>query len=92
MNAITQRNKLDAQLKSYMDFMPFCPRDSFLKLSNEMIKINNRLDKIKCMGLKELMAPVDYQFETKQSKVNFIDYIPSLQSIVAPEKIYNIKK
>lgn len=72
--------------------MPFCPRDSFLKLSNEMVKINNRLEAIKCMTLKELMAPVEFQYETKQSRVNFIDYLPSLQSIVAPAKIYNINK
>lgn len=92
MNAITQRNRLDATLKSYMDFMPFCPRDSFLKLSNEMVKINSRLEAIKCMTLKELMAPVEFQYEMKQSRVNFIDYLPSLQSIVAPEKIYNVNK
>ena len=92
MNAITQRNRLDAQLKSYMDFMPNCPRDSFVKLSEEMVKIKTRLDQIKCMTLKELMAPVETQFETKQSRVNFIDYIPCLQSIVAPEKIYKFEK
>lgn len=92
MNAITQRNRLDATLKSYMDFMPFCPRDSFLKLSNEMVKINSRLEAIKCMTLKELMTPVEFQYETANSRVNIIEFAPSLQSIVAPEKKYNFNK
>ena len=91
MNAITQRNRLDATLKSYMHFMPICPRDSFVKLSNEMVKISNRLETIKCMGAKDLMAPVEFQYETVQSRANFMDYIPTLQSIIPPEKIYNFK-
>jgi len=92
MNAITQRNRLDATIKSYMHFMPFCPRDSFIKLSNEMIKISERLEAIKCMGAKELMAPVEVQYDTKQSRANFINYeIPTAPSSVEPEKIYNYK-
>ena len=71
MNAITQRNILDSQLKSYINFMLDCPRDSFSKLSNEMIKIINRLDQIKCMGLKDLMKEVPCYYETKQSKMNY---------------------
>lgn len=71
MNHISQRNRLEARLKSYMDFMTICPRDSFLKISNEMVKINDRLDKIKCMSLDELVKEVPSYYETKQSKINF---------------------
>ena len=71
MNHISQRNKLEARLKSYMDFMPFCPRDSIVKLSNEMVRINNRLDNIKCMSLSELVKEVPSYYDTKQSKSNF---------------------
>lgn len=71
MNHISQRNRLEARLKSYMDFTPYCPRDSFLKLSNEMVKISERLDKIKCMSLDELVKEVPSYYDTKQSKLNF---------------------
>jgi hypothetical protein len=91
MNHISQRNRLEARLKSYMDFTPYCPRDSFLKLSNEMVKITERLDKIKCMSLDELMKPIDFQFETKQSRVNFIDHTPTIPSTIDPKKIYKTK-
>jgi len=89
MNHITKRNRLEIQLKSLMDFAPICPRNSFLKLSTEMARISQEIEKIKCMTLAELTKPVDVYYDTKPSRVNFIDYIPCLQSVVAPEKIYN---
>lgn len=71
MNHITQRNRLEIRLKSYMDFMPYCPRDSFLKLANEMVIINNKIDQIKYMSLDDLIKPVDQYYDKKQSKINF---------------------
>ena len=71
MNAISQRNKLEVQLKSFKDFMPLCPLDDLLKLMNEMAKIISRLDKIKEYDLKALVTEVPHYFETKQSKLNF---------------------
>jgi hypothetical protein len=71
MNHISQRNQLEIQLKSYKDFMPLCPPDSLPKLVNEMMKIHCRLDKIREFTLEKLVEKVDYQYETKQSKVNF---------------------
>jgi hypothetical protein len=71
MNAISQRNKLEIQLKSFKDFMPLCPPDDLLKLMNEMAKIISRLEKIREYNLKELVSEVPHYYETKQSKLNF---------------------
>lgn len=74
MNAITQRNRLEITLKSLMDFAPFCDKDSFLKLSTEMVSISTRLEKIKTMTLSELSKPITFIIETKQSKINSKDF------------------
>jgi hypothetical protein len=71
MNHISQRNRLEQRLKNYINFMPMCPRDSVLKLSNEIIKTIERIEQIKCMSIDELIKPVDVYFEVKQSKLNF---------------------
>ena len=71
MNAISQRNRLEMQLKNYKDFVPFCPADALPKLLNEMMKIHARIDKIKEYNLSKLMQEVPHYFETKQSKSNF---------------------
>jgi hypothetical protein len=70
MNAITQRNRLEITLKSYMEFAPYCPRDSYLKLSNEMVRISERLEKIKCMTLSELTKQIPEYLDTKNSIIN----------------------
>lgn len=44
MNHITQRNRLEVKLKSYIDFMPYCPRDCIVKLSHEIIKTIERIE------------------------------------------------
>lgn len=71
MNAITQRNRLESQLKSYKDFVPFCQSDGLLKLMGEMTKIIHRIDKIKELTVDELVNEVPFYFEIKQSKTNF---------------------
>lgn len=71
MNAITQRNRLEIQLKNYKDFVPICPADSLPKLMNEMMKIHCRIQKIKEYNLSKIMEEVPHYFETKQSKSNF---------------------
>ncbi|EJL66276.1 hypothetical protein [Flavobacterium sp. CF136] len=71
MNHISQRNRLEIQLKSYRDFMPFCPPDSFPKLVNEMMKIHCRLEKIKEFTLDKLVEEVQFHYDTVQSKSNF---------------------
>lgn len=71
MNHISQRNRLEMQLQRYMYFMAYCPRDSFLKLSNEMIKIYERIEQLKIIDNEQSRKQVIFQYETKQSKLNF---------------------
>jgi len=71
MNHIRQLNRLEIRLKSYLNFMPYCPRDSFLKLSNEIVKISDRIDIINRMSLSESLEEVTSYYDTKQSKINF---------------------
>ena len=71
MNEISQRNKLEIQLKKYKDFVPFCPEYGLQKLLSEMLKIHSRIEKIKEYNLSKLNQEVPYYFETKQSKLNF---------------------
>jgi hypothetical protein len=71
MNHISQRNKLEVRLKNYKDFTGLCPPDSFPKLVQEMMKIHCRIEKIRSLRVPELMEEVEFQFETKQSKMNF---------------------
>ena len=72
--------------------MAYCPRDSFLKLSAEMLKIYERIEQIKLMDAQESRKEVFVQYETKQSRVNFIDFIPMIAGIEPIEKIYKTKK
>lgn len=71
MNAITQRNKLEVQLKSYKDFVPFCPADGLLKLMSEMARIYLRIEKLKEYSESQLSQEVSFYYERKQSKSNF---------------------
>lgn len=71
MNHQTQRNELEKRLISYRNFMPYCGIDDLLKLSNEIIKIIGRLDKLKELNRLEINKPVLFYFDTKQSKSNF---------------------
>lgn len=71
MNAISQRNKLEIQLKGFKDFVPFCPSDGLLKLMSEMARIYLRIEKLREYSEGELSQEVPFYFETKQSKINF---------------------
>lgn len=71
MNHISQRNRLEIQLKSYKDFMPLCPPDSVPKLVNEIMKIHCRIDKIKEFTIDQLVEEVQFHYETVQSKSNY---------------------
>lgn len=74
MNHITQLNRLTEELQSLKDFMPICPMGKVKKLSYEMIKIKNRIEHIQTMGFDEMIKEVPFQYETKQSRINFVDF------------------
>lgn len=71
MNHIRQRNQLEERLKSYKDFMPDCPFDSMPKLVKEMIRIHDRIETIREFTIDKLVKQIEFQYETKQSKLNF---------------------
>lgn len=71
MNHISQRNQLEIQIRSYVNFMKECPSNSVIKLSKEITKLQARISIIKMMDYQHLKETVVVQFETKQSKSNF---------------------
>jgi hypothetical protein len=70
MNSITHRNRLESQLKSYIEYLPYAPRDSFLKIANEITRILERIEVLKRMTLDQLTKDVDTYYDTKKSKIN----------------------
>jgi len=71
MNHITQRNRLETQQRKYIQFMKICPESSVIKLSQEIAKIELRLDQMREYDINKLMKPVLFRYEIKQSKANF---------------------
>lgn len=74
MNAISQRNRIEKQLQDYIKFMPICPQNSVVQLSQEITKLEQRLQEIKKMDLNQLTKEVVFHFETKQSQMNKINF------------------
>jgi hypothetical protein len=74
MNHISQRNKIEKQLNDYVKFISECPQNSVVKLSKEIVKLEQRLEEIKKMDLKQLNSEVVFHFETKQSQMNKINF------------------
>lgn len=72
MNQITQLNNLQTRIKLYKDFMPFCPPSKVIRLCNEIIKLQNRVDVLNQKSFDELLKKVEIYYETKQSKINHI--------------------
>lgn len=71
MNQITQRNKLDKQLSSYVAFLKIANRSQSVKLCKEIAKLSSRIELIDLMPFPEQSKKLDEYFETKQSKLNF---------------------
>jgi hypothetical protein len=74
MNHISQRNKIEKQLNDYVKFISKCPQNSVVKLSKEIVKLEQRLEEIKKMDLKQLNSEVVFHFEMKQSQMNKINF------------------
>jgi len=70
LNHITQRNRLETQQRKYIQFMKICSESSVIKLSQEIAKIELRLDQMREYDLNKLMKPFLFQYITKQSKLN----------------------
>lgn len=73
MNHIKQCGFLKSQLKSYKDFMPFCPDETLPKLVEEILKLHHRIEKIKQLKYSQLLEEVHHHFEMRESKSNYIN-------------------
>lgn len=71
MNHISQRNKLEKQVSSYVAFLKIANRSQSVKLSKEIAKLSSRIDTIDQMPYPDQIKTLDEHFETKQSKLNF---------------------
>jgi len=70
MNYITLLNKTEQQQKSYIDFLPYCPRDSFLKLAYELVRLSEKIEILKRMSIYDSREEVITYEEKKQSRIN----------------------
>lgn len=73
MNHSSQLNSLLVLQKKYKDFMPICPNEKVKNLSIELQKVSERISKINTMNIEEAHKEVPFYFETKQSKINFLN-------------------
>lgn len=74
MNHITQLNRLLKLQEKYKNFLPFCPPQKVTALTLELHKIDLRIRKLNLMNLEESLTEVPFWYETKQSKLNLINY------------------
>jgi len=78
MNAIAQRNKLDIQISSYVNFLKISTRSQSIKLCKEITKLQLRVELIDLMPYPKQLEKLEDYFETKQSKMN-LRTIPNKQ-------------
>lgn len=71
INHIEQRQELENLLELYKAYVPFLIGYRIKKLTLEMIKISDRLELLNEMKFDELLKPIAYDYDTKQSKINF---------------------
>ena len=70
MNNITNRKRLQDQLEKYQDYLPYCKRESQLKLIAEILKLSQKITVIGSWNLEKLQEQTDDYFITKPSKIN----------------------
>lgn len=75
MNHVTQLNKLLQQIRLYKMYLSICPDHKISALCIEILKLQNRVEILNQMQADELRKQVLIQYETKQSKMNFISHI-----------------
>jgi len=71
LNHINQRNKLDAQISSYIDFQKTATRSQSIKLSKEIAKLSQTIELIDMMPYPIQKRQIDFRTEHKHSKINF---------------------
>lgn len=70
MNHINLRNKLDAQISSYIEYQKTTTRSKSIKLSAEIAKLSEKIKLIDMMPYPIQKRQVDFTIEHKKSKLN----------------------
>ena len=78
MNHITKRNRLMAHIDSFSEFLRYCDQKSKMKLINEIAKMRQQVEVIKCMTLSELQEQVQEYIDVKESKLNYSNELITL--------------
>lgn len=70
MNHINLRNKLDAQISSYIEYQKTTTRTKSIKLSEEIAKLAAKVELINMMPYPIQKRQIDFKTEHKESKIN----------------------
>lgn len=70
MNHINLRNKLEAQISSYIEYQKTTTRSKSIKLSEEITKLSAKIELINMMPYPIQKRQIDFTIEHKPSKIN----------------------
>jgi len=70
MNHINLRNKLDAQISSYIEYQKTTTRSKSIKLSAEIARLAAKVELINMMPYPIQKRQIDFTIEHKPSKIN----------------------
>ena len=85
MNHINLRNKIDAQISSYIEYQKTTTRSKSIKLSKEIAKLSAKIELIDMMPYPVQKRQIDFMIEHKHSKIN-------IQTIEAKTDMRNQKR
>lgn len=70
MNHINLKNKIDAQISSYIDYQKTTTRSKSIKLSKEIARLSEKIELIDMMPYPVQKRQIDFKTEHKESKLN----------------------
>jgi len=85
MNHINLKNKIDAQISSYIEYQKTTTRSKSIKLSAEIAKLSEKIKLIDMMPYPIQKRQIDFTIEHKPSKIN-------IQTIETPTDMRNQKR
>jgi hypothetical protein len=71
MNHLNLKNKLDAQISSYIDYQKTTTRAKSIKISKEIARLSQIIESIDMMPYPVQKRQIDSTIEHKHSKLNF---------------------
>ena len=70
MNHINLKNKIDAQISSYIEYQKTTTRSKSIKLSKEISRLSQIIELIDMMPYPVQKRQIDFKTEHKESKIN----------------------